>query len=170
MPKWKGGSIFGTGPRVPLDREQRAQFRAKLKLQRQPGRLTIAAAEIGRILVDMLGAGGQLDPSVATIAARAAVDPSTVTRAMVRLRDCGFLTWTRRLVRDVGTGWRVEQTSNAYVLTVPATDMHFALQVSFTHLRKPAVQEKRGGETIFQSAARQLRALGMPVPVSWGDV
>jgi hypothetical protein len=56
MPKWKPG-IFGPGPRMPLDREQRAQFKAKLLLQRRPGRLTIATAAIGRVLVDMLGPG-----------------------------------------------------------------------------------------------------------------
>jgi hypothetical protein len=167
MPKWRKDSIFGTGPRVPLCRELRAQYRAKLKLQRRPGRLTIAAAEIGRILIDLLGQGGQLDPSVATIAARAAVDPSTVTRALARLRDCGFLTWTRRLARDAASGWAVRQISNAYVLLVPASDMQIALPASFIRLRKPAHQKGGGGETIFESAARQLRALGASVPASW---
>jgi hypothetical protein len=39
MPQWRRNSVFGEGPRIPLDREQRAQFRAKLQLQRRPGRL-----------------------------------------------------------------------------------------------------------------------------------
>lgn len=122
MPKWRADSVFGPGPRVPLDRERRAVFRARLKMRayRCPGRLTIAAADVGRILVDKLGANGQLDPSVATLARLAAVDESTVTRALARLRDCGFLAWTRRLVRDAGTAWRCAQTSNAYALLVPA--------------------------------------------------
>jgi hypothetical protein len=49
---WHRTSIFGDGPRRCLDREQRAQFKSKLKLQRRPGRLTIAAAEVGRVLVE----------------------------------------------------------------------------------------------------------------------
>jgi hypothetical protein len=126
MPRWRRNSIFGVGPRVPLDREQRAQFRAKLLLQRRPGRLTLAAVQIGRIMLDMLGADGQLDPSVATLAIRTAVHPPTVTRALTRLKECGFLDWTRRMRRDSSTGWRSEQTSNAYVLRVPASDPQFA--------------------------------------------
>jgi len=58
MPQWRRNSVFGMGRRVPLDRERRAQFRAKLRLQRRPGRLTLAAVQIGRILLDMLGADG----------------------------------------------------------------------------------------------------------------
>ena len=37
-------------------------------------------------------------------------------RALDDARDLGLLDWDRRLVR---TGWRVEQTSNAYVLLLP---------------------------------------------------
>ena len=66
-------SVFGPGPRVPLDREQRAQFKAKLKLQRRPGRLTIAAAAVALVLIDMLGPDGRLDPTHATLAALACV-------------------------------------------------------------------------------------------------
>ena len=72
----------------------------------------------------------------------------------------------RHLGIAASTGWRVEQTSNAYVLLVPATDVQFALPVSFIRLRKNAHQEEHVGETIFESAARQLKALGAPVPAS----
>jgi len=130
MPQWRRNSVFGMGRRVPLDRERRAQFRAKLRLQRRPGRLTLAAVQIGRILLDMLGADGRLDPSVATLATKAAVHPSTVTRALARLKECGFLDWTRRMLRDASTGWRSEQTSNAYVLCLPACDAQFAPAVN----------------------------------------
>ena len=43
VPKFHRNSEFGLGRRVPLCREQRAQYRAKLKLQRLPGRITGAA-------------------------------------------------------------------------------------------------------------------------------
>jgi len=100
MPCWKNSSIFGDAPRVPLDREQRAQFRAKLLLNRRPGRLTIAAAQIGRILVDKLGPEGRLDPSIATLATLACVSQSTVKRALAQLKTFGFLDWARRLIRN----------------------------------------------------------------------
>src|SRR3954453_23748938 len=112
------GSIFGAGPRIPLDREHKARFRALLLLNPRPGRLTIAAAQVGRVLADMLGQDGRLDPSHATIAARACVSVATVIRALAQLRAFGFVTWVRRLVR---TAWRAEQTSSAYVLAVPAS-------------------------------------------------
>jgi hypothetical protein len=143
MPRWRRNSIFGLGPRVPFDREQRAQFRAKLLLQRRPGRLTLAAVQIGRIMLDMLGADGQLDPSVATLATKAAVHPSTATRALARLKECGFLAWTRRIRRDLSTGWRSEQTSNAYVLRLPACDPQFAPAANTLKKQK----EGRGGAT-----------------------
>jgi hypothetical protein len=85
MPSFHKASIFGPGPRVPLDREHRAQFRAKLALQRRPGRLTIAAALVGRVLVDMLGPDGRLDPTICTVASLARVAPVTVKRALVQL-------------------------------------------------------------------------------------
>ena len=86
-------SIFGPGPRVPLDREQQAVFRAKLKLARRPGRLTIAAAEIGRVMLNMMGADGRLDPMLDTIAEKARVCRSTVQRALDQLKALGFLDW-----------------------------------------------------------------------------
>ncbi len=169
MPKWRADSVFGPGPRVPLDRERRAVFRARLKMRayRCPGRLTIAAADVGRILVDKLGANGQLDPSVATLARLAAVDESTVTRALARLRDCGFLAWTRRLVRDAGTAWRCAQTSNAYALLVPAAcDVRFAGPVNsrISKQEAPARASREGLSNLDarENAARQLEALGFP--------
>lgn len=132
-------SIFGPGPRQPLDREQRAQFRAKLALQRRPGRLTIAAAHVGRILCDMLGPDGRLDPCCATIAAKAGVCVDTVRRAIGQLRQFGFLDWTRRLLR---TAWRVEQTSSAYVLKVPAA----SFSAPSLNLSRPTPPAKCGSQ------------------------
>ena len=114
--KWHRNSIFGDGPRVRLDREQRAQWKAKLQLQRRPGRLTIGSADVGRALCNMLGNDGRLDPSHATIAVRSGVHISTVKRALEQLAEFGFLSWTRRLIRRA---WRCEQTTSAYVLMTP---------------------------------------------------
>jgi len=164
MPKWRSDSEFGTGRRMPLDREQRAVFRAKLTLQRKPGRLSSSAVRLAHILLDKLGVDGRLDPSIATLAELARVNASTVVRCLGRLKACGFLEWTRRLVRCAAGGWRVEQTSNAYVLTVPASDMHFAPVVLLRVFKTVA---NGSGESSYESAARQLRALGWPVPPAW---
>ena len=115
--RWHAGSIFGAGPRIPLCREKRAQFKALLMLHRRPGRLTIAAAQVGRVLVDMMGSDGELTPSHATLAAKARVHVDTVRRGLRQLQEAGFVGWVKRLVR---TGWRTEQTSSAYTLAVPA--------------------------------------------------
>src|SRR4051794_35425230 len=169
MPCWKNSSIFGTGRRVPLDREQRAQFRAKLQLNRRPGRLTIAAAHIGRILVDKLGADGRLDPSIETLATLAAVDASTVKRALAQLKAFGFLDWMRRLVRNVSTGWRCEQGTNAYVLSVPACEGHSAIAVRIPLFRKEAREKESSWAAQTASAARQLLALGFAPPAAWSE-
>jgi hypothetical protein len=122
---------------VRFDREQRAQWKAKLQLQRRPGRLTIAAATVGRVLCDMLGNDGRLDPSHATIAARAAVHPSTVRRALEQLAEYGFLSWTRRLIRH---GWRCEQTTSAYTLALPQSASLF--NASFLNKPKSTLSRK----------------------------
>ena len=160
--RYHHASIFGPGPRVPLDREQQAVFRAKLKLARQPGRLTIAGAEIGRLLLNMMGADGRLDPMLDTIAKKARVCRSTVQRALDQLRALGFLDWTRRLVRD-RDGTR--QTSNAYVLMVPKADGHFAI-VAISKVYKKVVRLTEGRQLAqadregIENAARQLEAMG----------
>ena len=167
MPTWRSGSEFGDGRRVPLDRERRAVFLAKLKLARRPGRLTFAAVEIGRVLVNMLGADGRLDPCIATLARRASANPSTVVRALARLRDLGFLTWTRRLLRGAGSDWQCRQTSNAYALAVPgACDTHFAKPVISSVYKKEARRQRAGDdmswENMREKAAQQLELLGFP--------
>ena len=170
MSKWRSASVFGQGRRVALDREQRAVFRAKLRLARGPGRLSSTAVALGEILLRTLGADGRLDPSIATLAARLGnAAPSTVTRCLERLRQLGFLSWTRRLVRDARTGWRAAQTSNAYVLALPSParpcDAQIAPAVRVSMPKRQPREPKQ--ESAYESAARQLRALGMSVPVQW---
>src|SRR4051794_17956886 len=166
MCRWRRGSEFGDGPRVALDRERRAVWRARLRMRayRQVGKLTVSAVQVGELLANMLGADGRLDPSINTLATRAGVDPSTVVRALARLRDCGFVSWVRRLVRD---GSRVEQTSNAYVLTVAGTpDLHFAgaaKPVLVSSVAKRAVRVSFSDAGARENAARQLELLGEPV-------
>ena len=168
MPKWRSGSEFGTGRRVPLDREQRAVFRAKLRLNRRPGRLSITAVTIADIMLNMIGADGRLDPSIATLAELARVEASTVIRCLGRLKACGFVEWMRRLVRCAAGGWRVEQASNAYVLTVPVSDTHFASRVSVRPLPKRQPWQTNADEWDDQETRRrnahQFAVFGLPIP------
>jgi hypothetical protein len=129
MPRWHRDSIFGPGPRRPLDRNTRARFRFLCRAHRGVNRLTANDVAVGEVLVSALGDDGRLDLAHATIAARALCHPATVRRALGRLRGLGLVSWVRRLVRGSGTGWRCEQSSNAYMLATPACDAHAARPV-----------------------------------------
>ena len=130
---------------------------------RRVGALTITSVRVAGIMLDMQGKDGRLDPSIETLAVRAGVDASTVVRALARLRECGFVTWVRRLVRS---GDRVEQTTNAYVLTVPATpELHFARGVLQGFKSKPIGQARSSRlseKEARENAARQLESFGLP--------
>jgi hypothetical protein len=147
---WHRGSIFGDGPRRALDREQRARFRFLLNAHRRARRLTPLSEVIGNALVRRLGVDGQCDPSHDTIASDAGCCARTVRRALEAMRVLGLVVWQRRIVRD---GWRVEQTSNAYLLAPVATP------------NPPAIRAPRtGGQT-----GRQTLQSVLP-PASPADV
>lgn len=114
---WQRGSVFGAGPRRPLDREQRARFRFLLRAHARAGRLSPKAEWVGEMLLKRLGVDGECDPAHATLANDAGCSVRTVQRATVAMRALGLLRWTTRLVR---AGWRTEQTSNAYELVPTA--------------------------------------------------
>jgi DNA-binding transcriptional MocR family regulator len=110
-----------------------------------------------------------LDPSHATLATKAAVSVDTVQRQLERLRELGLLSWQRRLIRDESTGWRVEQTSNAYVLTPAACEPQIAAPVQVSLKKKDRIEaeqmapEVRHGTlaTLAAIANRRMRALGL---------
>jgi hypothetical protein len=110
---WHRGSLFGDGPRVPLDRERRARFRFLLRAHARAARITAKAEWVGLALLKRLSDTGQCDPSYDTLAADAGCSVSTARRATAAMRALGLVRWTMRLVR---AGWRAEQTSNAYEL------------------------------------------------------
>jgi hypothetical protein len=121
MPKWHphpwhSGSIFGEGPRRPLDRERRARFHYLLRAHRRAHHLTPLAEHVGVALVRRLGSNGQCDPAHDRLADDAGCCPRTVRRALVALQALGLVMWQRRIVR---AGSCVDQTSNAYLLLTP---------------------------------------------------
>ncbi len=113
--RWRRDSIFGTGPRQPLDRERRAVWKARIEIHRRAGRITDGESFVGIALIRRLGQDGRCDPSQATLAADSGESLSTVKRALKALAGLGMVAWVRRLVRE---GWRAVQTSNAYLLTL----------------------------------------------------
>ena len=149
MPRWRKDSIFGDGPRQPLDRNGRARFRYLCRAHRGANRLTANDVAVAEVLVSALGDDGRLDLAHASIAERALCHPSTVRRALARLRDLGLVSWIRRLVRGPDTGWRCEQGSNAYVLATPACDAHDARPVK----RYMIQRKKEALEQVLRAAA-----------------
>jgi hypothetical protein len=123
MRRWHRDSIFGPGPRRPLDREQRARFRFLLRAHARAGRLPAKQEWVGTALLKRLSAEGRCDPSYDTLAADAGCSARTARRATATIRDLGLLRWQTRLVR---TDWRCEQTSNAYELVPTAAAPHAA--------------------------------------------
>jgi hypothetical protein len=117
---WHRQSIYGPGPRIPRDREQRARFRYLVRAHLQARRLTHAAAAVAEALLRRLGTDGQCDPVHDTLAADAACSARTVRRACASMLALGLLSWQRRLARN---GWRAEQTSNAYCLLIGSSQL-----------------------------------------------
>jgi DNA-binding transcriptional MocR family regulator len=113
MAKFHHRSVFGSGPRRPLDREQRARFKFLARAHRAARHLTADHHDVAEALLRRLGVDGQCDPSQATLAANTGACERTVRRALDRLRILGLVSWHQRIVR---AGWRVVQTSNAYLL------------------------------------------------------
>ncbi|MGE4048413.1 MAG: helix-turn-helix domain-containing protein [Acetobacteraceae bacterium] len=114
---WHRSSLFGPGPRRPLDREQRARFRFLLSAHRRARRISPTIRDVGEALLRRLGQDGQCDPAHETLADDVGCSDRTVRRATAALRGLGLLSWQQRLVRD---GWAVRQTSNSYALSVDA--------------------------------------------------
>jgi hypothetical protein len=148
---------------VPLDRNARARFLWLCRMHRAPGRLSSSALQVAVVLVRLLGADGRLDPAHSTLARLARVHVATVQRALDRMRTLGLLSWRRRLVRS---GWRVVQTSSAYVLTpgaaetpVAVTDLQTARPVKVVSLKKAGIEAEWVAPEVRQAAQAMLDAV-----------
>jgi len=77
---WHRGSVFGPGPRRPLDRNQRARFRYLLALHARENRISSKCEKVGLALLKRHGPDGRCDPTQATLAADAGCKERTVRR------------------------------------------------------------------------------------------
>ncbi|WP_099509257.1 replication protein A [Microvirga ossetica] len=94
---------------------------------RQPGArsgaLGFVALEVLEYLANLVDyKTGRLDPAIETLMSRLRRSRDAIVRALKALRTHGFLDWLRRYVPtgNEGRGPQVQQTSNAYRLSLPA--------------------------------------------------
>lgn len=94
---------------------------------RQAGQRNGALGPIALEILDLFGnlvdfRTGRLDPSIDFMRAKLRRSRDAITRALRALRDHGFLDWLRRFVPtgNGGRGPQVQQTSNAYRMSLPA--------------------------------------------------
>jgi hypothetical protein len=109
---------------------QRILYAAKRfeRIQRAPGSrngpLGSVALEVLELFVNLVEyRTGRLEPALETIARLVRRSKDAVVRALAALRRHGFLDWLRRYVpadRKDGAGPQVQQTSNAYRMSLPA--------------------------------------------------
>jgi hypothetical protein len=110
---WHRGSVFGDGHRVPMDREKRAVWKARVEIHRRAGRITDSWSYVALALLKRLGSDGRCDPSHETLHNDSGESIDTVKRALKVLYELGMVDWLRRVCRE---GSRVWQTSNSYLL------------------------------------------------------
>ena len=130
---WKpinGGSKRGgrRWTRAILDAAEKLEIRTLAqRREKDPGARNGALGEVGlrvlKYLYEVVDyATGELQPAIRTIAEATGRAYSAVHRALVRLRQHGFLQWMRRskpVDNPEPGGQQVEQASNAYALLVP---------------------------------------------------
>lgn len=113
----------------PVDRrdlEQILHAAARYDLAgKQPGQRNGPLGQVGLQVLALLAhrinrKTGQLDPAITFLMARLKRSRDAIVRALKALRDHGFLDWLRRYVPTGNeTGPQVQQTSNAYRLSMP---------------------------------------------------
>ena len=162
---WHRGSLFGDGPRRPLDRNARARFGYLLDAHYRARRLSAKQERVGRALLRRLGTDGRCDPCYDTLGADAGCSARTARRATAAMRSLGLLSWQTRLIR---AGWRAEQSSNAYELLTTAAPARISCGgQNGRETRNKYLSASEEDLAARTNAIRQLVTLGMPVPAGW---
>ena len=92
------------------------------------GPLGSVALDVLRLFVNLIDfRTGRLEPSITTIMDRLGRSRDTIVRAQKNLRAHGFIDWLRRYepTGNEGRGPQVQQTSNAYRLSLPEKARQF---------------------------------------------
>ena len=92
------------------------------------GPLGSVALDVLRLFVNLIDfRTGRLEPSITTIMDRLGRSRDTIVRALKNLRAHGFIDWLRRYepTGNEGRGPQVQQTSNAYRLSLPEQARQF---------------------------------------------
>lgn len=92
------------------------------------GPLGSVALDVLRLFVNLVDfRTGRLEPSISTIMDRLGRSRDTIVRALKNLRAHGFIDWLRRYepTGNEGRGPQVQQTSNAYRLSLPEKARQF---------------------------------------------
>ena len=92
------------------------------------GPLGSVALDVLRLFVNLIDfRTGRLEPSITTIMDRLGRSRDTIVRALKNLRAHGFIDWLRRYepTGNEGRGPQVQQTSNAYRLSLPEKARQF---------------------------------------------
>ena len=144
-----------------MDRNDKARWRYAVHRHVRAGRIGPKGGWVLEVLPDYLAKDGRCDPSHARLAVDAGVGESTVERALADARGLGLVDWDRRIVR---TGWRAEQTSNAYVLLLGAGEggPPTPPPPSFKSLKLESVSTvavKVAGLPVMDPAAQQARIM-----------
>lgn len=98
-----------------MDRNEVSRWRTLASAAHARRLITAADHDVAMALAYRLGAAGRCDPTRETIATAARCCLRTAARALARLRACGLVEWTRRIVR---TREGARQTSSAFRLTL----------------------------------------------------
>lgn len=106
--------------RLAAEKYEFATMQAKGKGARV-GALGGVGLEVLRYLTRLIGKDGRLDPSIDFLMRKLGRSRDAIVRALKALRAHGFLDWLRRYVAtgNEGRGVQVQQTSNAYRLSLP---------------------------------------------------
>lgn len=148
--KGREGVFWRPVTRSELDKIMLAAVKYDTAMK-QPGKRTgplgLVALQVLALLANKVNRRtGQLDPSIEFLMAKLRRSRDAIVRALKALREHGFLDWLRRYVPtgNEGPGPKVQQTSNAYRLSLPARALRLLgrfgvpspLPDDFTHARE----------------------------------
>ena len=104
---------------------------------------------------------GRLDPSISTLCERLRRCRAAIVRALAALRAAGFLDWLRRYepTGNEGRGPQVQQTSNAYRLSLPP----MAAKMIGRHWTPPPVPDDDSARR--EAAQRESEAMLASLPL-----